>query len=144
MVEGILNGASLGKISGHRKGDLGEKFDMKVCINCHYDDSAHGAKRVYKDFCSRCHNVYSKAGPITGPTHLNSQRWVWMNYLGGSLVVCLFVGTFVFISFTRRKRIMNGIKSWHERMKIEQQPESPKEKADPEQDNQGQDREGKE
>lgn len=144
MVEGILNGASLGKISGHRKGDLGEKFDMKVCINCHYDDSAHGAKRAYKDFCSRCHNVYSKAGPIIGPTHLNSQRWVWLNYLDGSLVIFLFVGTFVFISYTRRKRIMNGIKAWHERMKIEEQPEPPKEKIDRNQDNQGQDRQGKE
>jgi hypothetical protein len=137
MVEGILKGASLGKISGHRKGDLGEKFDMNVCINCHYEDSAHGTKRVYKDFCSRCHNVYSKAGPILGPTHLNSQKWVWLNYLGGSLVIFLFVGTFVLISYTRRKKIINGIKSWQDRMKIEEHPKTEEEKAEHEQDNQG-------
>jgi hypothetical protein len=133
MVEGILKGASLAKISGHRKGDLGERFDMKVCINCHYEDSAHGAKRVYKDFCPRCHNVYSKGEAILGPTHLNSQRWIWLNYLGGSLVVFLFVGTFTFISFTKRKRIISGIKSWHDRMKIEELPEPDKEEADQEQ-----------
>jgi hypothetical protein len=139
MVKGILKGASLGKISGHRKGDLGEKFDMKVCINCHYEDSAHGAKRVYKDFCSRCHNVYSKGEAILGPIHLNSQRWIWLNYLGGSLLLFLFVGTFVFISLTKRKRIINGIKSWHDSMKIEGQPAPEKEEADQEQDKQSQD-----
>jgi hypothetical protein len=43
------------------------------------------------------------------------------------------VGTFTFISFTKRKRIISGIKSWHDRMKIEELPEPDKEEADQEQ-----------
>jgi len=144
MVKGLLKGASLGKVSGHRKGDLAEKFDMNVCINCHYEDSAHGAKRIYKDFCSRCHDVRSKAGFALGPTHLNSQSWAGLNYLGGGLVIFVFVGAFVFIGYTRRKKIMNGFKTWHDKMKIEELPEPEKDKTDQEHNKQDQGKEDEE
>jgi len=143
MVEGIFKGATLGKVSGHRKGDLAEKFDMKVCINCHYDDSAHGAKRVYKDFCSRCHNIRSPAGLTLGPTHLNSQKWAGLNYLGSGLVISLFVGAFVFIVYARRKRILEGIKSWQEKMKSKELPDLKKNKLNQEPDKQDQTHEEK-
>ncbi|MGD8536813.1 MAG: cytochrome c3 family protein, partial [Candidatus Aminicenantes bacterium] len=80
MVQGVLTGSSLGKISGHRKGDIAEKFDMNICINCHYEDSAHGVKRVYKDFCSRCHDIRSMANVVMGPTHTALPRYSWLNY----------------------------------------------------------------
>lgn len=118
MVEGILKGGSLGKISGHRKGDLSEKFEMKVCINCHYDDSAHGAKRVYKDFCSRCHNVRTKPGILIGPTHLDSKRAAWLNYTGSGLVVIVIIGACVFFGYKSRKGIRNRLKRWKQSMKI--------------------------
>jgi hypothetical protein len=117
MVDGILEGSSLGKISGHRKGDLSEKFDMKVCINCHYQDAAHGAKRVYKDFCARCHNVRSKAGSLIGPTHLNSKRWVWLNYAGNGLAIFILVGLVVLVGYKSRKGIVREIKNWQDSMK---------------------------
>lgn len=125
MVKGILKGTSLGKISGHRKGDLGERFDMKVCISCHYEDSAHGAKRAYKDFCSRCHDVRSKGNSVMGPTHLDSQRWVWLNYTGGGLVIFLLIGACVLVGYKSRKGIMDGIKTWWDSMKIKEK-EPPK------------------
>lgn len=120
MVKGILKGTSLGKISGHRKGDLGERFDMKVCINCHYDDSAHGAKRAYKEFCSRCHDVRSKGNSLMGPTHLDSQRWVWLNYTGGGLVMLLLIGVCGFVGYKSRKGIVAGIKAWWDSIKIKE------------------------
>jgi hypothetical protein len=134
MVQSILKGASLGKISGHRKGDISEKFDMDVCINCHYDDSAHGAKRVYKDFCSRCHDVGSKAGSVLGPTHINSQKWTWLNYLGGALVAFLLVVTFLWIGYATRKKIIHGVKTWHQSLKVEEEKAQNKEKIEPAQD----------
>ncbi len=130
MVEGILEGASLGKISGHRKGDLGERFDMNMCLNCHYTDSAHGAKRVYKDFCSRCHNVRLKAGSVMGPTHLNSKKWDMPNYIGGGLIVFLIVGMCIFVGYRSRQDISNGVKNWYENLKIRNEEASGEEKKD--------------
>jgi len=132
MVKGIFKGSSLGKISGHRKGDLSERFDMKVCLNCHYDDSAHGAKRPFKDFCSRCHDVRSKARSLLGPTHLDSIRWVRLNYMGRGFAILLLVGMGVFFGYRSRKTIAGGMKTWYESMKIkEESPE--KEKTETEQ-----------
>jgi len=131
MVEGILKGSSLGKISGHRKGDLGEIFDMRVCINCHYDDSAHGAKRPYKDFCSRCHDVRSKGNLVTGPIHLDSERWVRLNYTGSGLAILFLIGTVIFVGYKSRKGIVSGMKSWYDSLKINKEEETPKkEKTD--------------
>jgi len=129
MVKGILKGTSLGKISGHRKGDLGERFDMKVCINCHYEDSAHGAKRAYKEFCSRCHDVRSKGNSLIGPTHLDSQRWVWLNYTGGGLVMLLLIGACGFVGYKSRKGIVVGIKAWWDSIRIKEK-ELPKTKQE--------------
>jgi hypothetical protein len=132
MVKGIFKGSSLGKISGHRKGDLSEKFDMSMCLNCHYDDSAHGSKRPFKDFCSRCHDVRSKASSLLGPTHLDSIRWVRLNYMGGGFAILLLVGMGIFFGYKSRKTITGAIRTWYESMKIkEKAPE--KEKTETEQ-----------
>ncbi len=139
MVSGILEGTSLGKISGHRKGDLAERFDMKVCINCHYEDAAHGAKRAYKDFCTRCHDVRSKGNLLMGPTHLNSSRWKRPNTIGGGLVVFLLVGTCLFAGYVSRKRIVNNMKNWYENMKIKEEKEPKEETTGPVEENQGED-----
>lgn len=120
MIKGILEGTSLGKISGHRKGDLAEKFDMKVCIKCHYEDAAHGAKRAYKDFCSRCHNIRSKGNMLMGPTHLDSLRWKSLNSISGGLVIFFLVGTCIFAGYASRKRIVNTMKKWYESMKTKE------------------------
>lgn len=117
MVRAITKGTSLGKISGHRKGDLSEKFDMRVCISCHYEDSAHGQKRAYKDFCSRCHDVRSKGTFILGPIHLDSMRWVELNYLGSGLVLFLLVGTCFILGYRSRKGIRSRIKAFLESLK---------------------------
>ncbi len=118
MVESLMMGGALGKISGHRKGDLSERFDMKVCINCHYDDAAHGAKRVYKDFCIRCHDARSPAGFVVGPTHLNSQTWSRFNFLSSGLVLFFVVGIGLFFGYRSRKGIVNGMTGWYDSMKI--------------------------
>lgn len=125
MVKGILDGTSLGKISGHRKGDISEKFDMNVCINCHYQDSAHGAKRVYKDFCTRCHDVRSKGNLVIGPTHLNATRWAGLNFFGNGLLFLLFFASGTLLVFRSRKRIVARIASWQENMKMPVVPEEP-------------------
>ena len=121
MVQRISKGGSLGKISGHRKGDISERFDMMVCINCHYQDSAHGTKRVHKDFCSRCHDVRSMANFVTGPTHLDSLRASPLNYLSSALVLSLVVGVFVYLGYRSRESIVNRVKSWFEGMRIEEE-----------------------
>jgi hypothetical protein len=114
MVKGILDGTSLGKISGHRKGDISEKFDMNVCISCHYQDSAHGAKRVYKDFCTRCHDVRSKGNLVMGPTHLNAARWAGLNSVGNGILFLLLFAFGTLLVFRSRKRIVSKIVSWQE------------------------------
>ncbi|MDH5705637.1 MAG: hypothetical protein OEZ45_06420 [Candidatus Aminicenantes bacterium] len=133
MVKSIFKGSSMGKISGHRKGDLSEKFDMRVCINCHYDDSAHGVKRVFKDFCSRCHDVSSMASLVMGPTHLDSQRITWLNSIDSGLVIVLVLGVGLFIICRSRGGIANNVKSWLERMRIQEKeiekPEAAEETA---------------
>jgi hypothetical protein len=114
MVKGILDGTSLGKISGHRKGDISEKFDMNVCISCHYQDSAHGNKRVYKDFCTHCHDVRSKGNLVMGPTHLNATRWAGLNSVGNGLLFLLLFASGTLLVFRSRKRIVSRIASWQE------------------------------
>lgn len=141
MVKGILAGTSLGKISGHRKGDIGEKFDMNVCISCHYKDSAHGAKRVYKDFCTRCHDVRSKGNLVVGPTHLDAARWGGLNFVGSGLFFLLVVLSGSFLLFRSRKGIGAKITGWRENMKLPVSPEQEVEAdADPHEkkDNTGQ------
>ncbi|UCE42594.1 MAG: hypothetical protein JSV17_06470 [Candidatus Aminicenantes bacterium] len=123
MVKGILDGTSLGKISGHRKGDISEKFDMNVCTSCHYQDSAHGTKRVYKDFCTRCHDVRSKGNLVMGPTHLDASRWASLNFVGNGLLFLLFLISGTLLLFRSRKRIVSRISSWQENMKIPVVPE---------------------
>jgi hypothetical protein len=125
MVKGIFKGSSLGKISGHRKGDISERFDMRVCISCHYDDSAHGAKRVYKDFCSRCHDVRSMANSIMGPTHLNSQKVVSLNYLNSALVLSFLLGVCLFFGYRSRGKVVDGAKSWLKGMTIPKENKAP-------------------
>ena len=125
MVMGILEGTSLGKISGHRKGDLGEKFDMNVCISCHYQDSAHGTKRVYKDFCTRCHDVRQKGNLIMGPTHLDAARWSSLNYVGNGLLFFLLLVSGSLLVLRSRKRIVSRIVAWQENMKMPVAPEKP-------------------
>jgi len=121
MVKGVFTGSSLGKISGHRKGDISEKFDMRVCISCHYEDSAHGNKRVVKDFCSRCHDVRSMANVVMGPTHLALPTVSWLNYLNGALVLSFIIGLFMFIGYRSRKNIANRVKSWLGQMRMEEE-----------------------
>ena len=130
MVKGVIKGSSLGKISGHRKGDISEKFDMRVCISCHYDDSAHGAKRVYKDFCSRCHDVRSMANIILGPTHLNSQRVASLNYLSSAFVLSFVLGVCIFFGYRSRGRIVNGAKSWLDGMTIQLEDKPPEDEVE--------------
>ena len=120
MVKGIFKGRSLGKISGHRKGDISEKFDMKVCINCHYEDSAHGAKRIFKDFCSRCHDVSSMGNLVMGPTHLDSQRFAWHNLINTGLLVVVVLGMGLFIIYRARGGMASNLKSWLERMRVQE------------------------
>jgi hypothetical protein len=120
MMKGLVEGTSWGKISGHRKGDLSEKFDMRVCINCHYEDSAHGAKRVYKDFCIRCHDIKSKGNLVMGPTHLNLARWVRLNLIGNGLFVLFLLLGGSFIIYQSRKGISTKIRLWFNQMKKEE------------------------
>jgi len=129
MIKGILKGSSLWKISGHRKGDLAEKFDMEVCINCHYDDSAHSTRSDVKDFCSRCHDYRSKASFLMGSTHIDSIRSAWLNYVGSGLVIFFLIGAFVSIGYKSRKGIINSIKTWHARMRTEDKEVEEKKQA---------------
>ncbi|MCK4836635.1 MAG: hypothetical protein KAT17_08350 [Candidatus Aminicenantes bacterium] len=121
MVRGILKGYSLGKISGHRKGDLGEKFDLNVCINCHYVDSAHGNKRAYKVFCSRCHDPRSKGNLVMGGTHIHSSRWSKLNIAAVGILLLFFIGVFVFRGFRLSGRIWHRIKKMAEELKEEKE-----------------------
>lgn len=118
MVTGILNGTSLGKLSGHRKGDIAERFDMKVCINCHFEDSAHGRKRVYKDFCSRCHDVRSKGNLVMGPMHLDDARWSALNTIGSGLLFLFLLAAGSFMIYGSRKRIRTKIETWLESLRL--------------------------
>ncbi len=119
MAKELVKGTSLGKISGHRKGDLSDPFDMRVCISCHYQDSAHGTKRVYKDFCTRCHDIRSKGDLVMGPLHLNSTRWAGLNLIGNGLFFLFLVAIGSFILFQSRRNILGGMRAWFERMKKE-------------------------
>jgi hypothetical protein len=120
MVEGLLKGASIGKISGHRKGDISEKFDMAICIQCH--NPSHGPNTVYRDYCTRCHDPNKKAEITTGPTHLNSSKWIGYNAVGGSLALFLILGTFVYLGYRSRTRFGSAVKDWHESMKFNEEP----------------------
>ena len=120
MVKGMLQGASLGKISGHRKGDFSERFDMEVCVNCHLEDSAHGSKQAYKDFCSRCHDYRSKASFLIGPIHLDSNKMSLLNTIGAGLIFLFLFGTSIIMGYTSRRKIAAKIKDWHESMKLEE------------------------
>jgi hypothetical protein len=125
MVKGILKGSSIGKISGHRKGDISEKFDMAICHQCH--NPAHGSNTVYKDFCARCHDPNRKANITIGPTHLNSTKWMGFNAAGGGLALFLIIGTLVYLGYKSRETLGRKIKEWHESMRIIEEKEETKE-----------------
>jgi hypothetical protein len=127
MVKSILAGSSLGKISGHRKGDLSEKFDMSVCLNCHYEDSAHGAKRVYKDFCTRCHDVRSKGNIVMGPTHLDDKRWAGLNFIENGMLLLLLLGSGTLLFYKSRQGMMGKMREWQNKMKLPADEEKEKE-----------------
>lgn len=124
MVKNILKGSSIGKVSGHRKGDISEMFDMAVCIQCH--NPAHGTNTVYKDFCTRCHDPQKKANIAMGPTHLNSTKWTGFNTVGGGLTLFLILGTFVYMGFKSRNRFRERLRDWHETMKVKETVEKEK------------------
>jgi len=128
MVRSLLKGTSLGKISGHRKGDASERFDMKVCIACH--SPQHSTARVVQDFCTRCHDAQKKAGFFLGPTHLDSQKWAGLNYAGGGLAFLLLVGTGVFVGFKARKSIFAKCRAWLKNMEKEVIEKEKKEPAE--------------
>lgn len=117
MVKGLLKGSSIGKISGHRKGDLSEKFDMAVCFQCH--NPAHGSDTVYKDFCIRCHDPNQKVNLVIGPTHLNSTKWTEYNALGSGLTLFLILGTFVYMGYRSRGMFGRKIRGWYTSMIVE-------------------------
>ena len=112
MVKAILWGTSLGKISGHRKGDISEKFEMRVCLKCHFEDAAHGSKRPYQDFCSRCHDIRSKGSTFMGPTHLKSKRWINLNYTGDGLILLLIAGACIVVGYRSRKGISHKLRAF--------------------------------
>ena len=118
-VRAMSKGTSLGKISGHRKGDLSEKFDLNVCISCHYEDSAHGPKRAYKDYCSRCHDVRRKGDIVLGPIHLESVRWAGFNFVGNGLAIFSLLGLGIFIGIRSRKKFIQNTITWINSQKIE-------------------------
>jgi hypothetical protein len=125
MVQGLLKGSSIGKISGHRKGDISEKFDMATCIQCH--NPAHGSNTVYKDFCTRCHDPNKKANIAVGPTHLNSTQWMGFNTVGGGLALFLILGTFVYLGYRSRGEFGRRMRDWHESMKVREKENETKE-----------------
>jgi hypothetical protein len=136
MVSSLLKGSSLGKISGHRKGDISERFDMKACIHCHHP--AHSTTGVAKDFCGRCHDDSIKANIIIGPTHLSSLKWMRPNYVGGILAVFLILGAVLFVGYRSRKGFILKCQTWLKSMEKEEQeptekeaPETPEEQAAP-------------
>lgn len=134
MVKGLLEGSSLGKISGHRKGDISEKYDMAICIQCH--NPAHGSNTVYKDFCTRCHDPNKKANIALGPTHLDSEKWMGFNTAGGGLTLFLVLGAFVYLGYKSRGELRKRILNWHESMKVtETQKEIKDEDPDKGEDN---------
>ena len=127
MVKGLLKGSSIGKISGHRKGDMSEKFDMTICIQCH--NPAHGSDTVYKDFCTRCHDPMQQANIAMGPTHLNSTKWMGFNTVGGGLALFLILGTFVYLGYKSRGGFGTRIRDWHESMKVKEEKKGKKEES---------------
>ena len=125
MISSLLHGSSLGKISGHRKGDISEQFDMKLCIHCH--NPAHSSTGVSKDFCARCHDVNKKANLLMGPTHLSSKKWMKLNHLQGGLAILFLLGTVVFVGYRSRKGILIKCQTWLKSMeKEEEEPPKPK------------------
>jgi hypothetical protein len=116
LMKGLHKGSSIGKISGHRKGDISEKFDMAICIQCH--NPAHGSNTVYNDSCTRCHDPKQKENIAIGPTHLNSEKWMGFNSIGRDLALFLILGTFVYLGYKSRGGIGKRISDWHESMKL--------------------------
>jgi len=132
MVRSLVKGSSLGKISGHRKGDISERFDMKICIHCH--NPAHSTTGVAKDFCARCHDVNQTATIITGPTHLDSTKWMRPNYVGGALAIFLLLGITIFAGYRSRKGLLTKFQIWLKSMEMEEKEQTESEKGDAEEE----------
>lgn len=126
MVDNILKGSNLWKISGHRKGDLKNPFDMNLCLSCHYEDSAHGNKSAHEDFCSRCHAVRASVNPVVGPTHVNSARWKLFMYLEKGLLLFLFLGAVLFAGIKSSGKIKRKMVSWLTNPHEKKESEKPK------------------
>ena len=55
-----------------------------------------------------------------GPTHLDSQRWIWLNYTGGGLVIIFLIGVCALVGYKSRKGIVDGVKTWWDSIKIKE------------------------
>lgn len=103
-------------ILGHRKCDISEKFDLKVCINCH-GDASHGIWIGYPDYCVTCHNSKKRAGFLSAFHSGSSYRDQPFRFLLERVILAftwaLTIGVFVIALFfvvrfhkVRRKRHM--------------------------------------
>jgi hypothetical protein len=57
------------RIMGHPKGDLGEKYEIRVCAQCHPENAGHPQKPP-KITCGRCHDKSLATPVLLGPMHL--------------------------------------------------------------------------
>jgi hypothetical protein len=43
------------RVAGHKKEDISGQYDCSRCIDCHFDDGAHGQPGTLSERCAACH-----------------------------------------------------------------------------------------
>lgn len=50
-----INRLTFFRISGHKKENVSQRYDMSQCLHCHFEEGAHGQPSVLAERCATCH-----------------------------------------------------------------------------------------
>jgi len=108
-----INRLATFRISGHKKENISQQYDMSHCTTCHFQDGAHGQPGVLAEQCMTCH------GTVAGPNVVLSRSVHASTVSGGSgltavmrivsgLIFLGFVGGVAFICVRRKPGSNHG------------------------------------
>ncbi|MDI6755068.1 MAG: cytochrome c3 family protein [Thermodesulfobacteriota bacterium] len=109
--EGFLAALATYRLMGHRKVNLGDRYDTKGCANCHPHNSGHPQKEEPAPSCVKCHDRSISSPLLMGPIHFKmslSEQPIpfFLRILYGAGLIIVVVGCIGFFSYRyyRRKK----------------------------------------
>jgi hypothetical protein len=116
IPEGFLTALATYRVTGHRKVNLGDRYEMKRCVNCHPENVGHPQKPGPPPSCVKCHDRSVSTPLLLGPIHLKMSfseqpiPYLLRILYGAGLffVVIGIIGIFAYRFYLRKKKGEEG------------------------------------